>query len=55
MDASGAVGNPEKRPIEITVVNQNDILPWRFPPKCEYMYGEWLRDEMEAGAFPERI
>lgn len=41
MDASGAVGNPEKRPIEITVVNQNDILPWRFPPKCEYMYGEW--------------
>lgn len=24
-----------------------------FPPKCEYMYGEWLRKEMEAGMIPQ--
>ena len=40
---SGSVGCIEKRPLEVTIINQSDIVPLQFPPKCQYMYGEWLR------------
>lgn len=53
LTVSGRIGNTDKRSLEVTVINQNDIVPWQFPPKCEYMYGEWLRDELEAGMLPE--
>ena len=53
LEISGFVGCAEKRPLEITVINQKNIIPWQFPPKCEYMYGEWLRKEMEAGMIPQ--
>ena len=43
----------EKRPLEVTVLSKNDIVPWKFPPKCEYMYGEWLRHDMEKGIYPQ--
>ena len=43
LEISGFVGCAEKRPLEITVIHQ----------KCEYMYGEWLRKEMEAGMIPQ--
>lgn len=50
---SGKVGNPESiRPLEVTVVNLEDVLPWRFPPKREFIYGEWLRDKLEKGQIP---
>ena len=39
--------------MEVTIISQNDIVPWNFPPRCEYMYGEWLREEMEAGKSPQ--
>ena len=48
---SGSVGCIEKRPLEVTIINQSDIVPLQFPPKCQYMYGEWLRGEMEAGEY----
>jgi len=51
---SGRIGCKNlKRPLEVTIINQNDIVPWQFPPKCEYMYGEWLREQMEAGDIPQ--
>lgn len=53
MAVSGNVGYTDKRPLEVTVINQNDIIPWQFPPKCEYMYGEWLREEMAEGEIPK--
>ncbi|MCD7875501.1 MAG: aminoglycoside nucleotidyltransferase ANT(9) [Cloacibacillus porcorum] len=53
LSISGSVGCIEKRPLEITIINRNDIIPLRFPPKCEYMYGEWLREDMEAGRSPQ--
>lgn len=53
LNISGHVGCVVKRPLEVTVVNQSDIHPWKFPPRCEYMYGEWLREEMEAGKSPQ--
>lgn len=49
----GSVGCIEKRPLEVTVIKQKDIVPFQFPPKCEYMYGEWLREEIEKGNIPQ--
>ena len=43
----------KKGPLEVTIINQSDIVPLQFPPKCQYMYGEWLRGEMEAGEYPQ--
>ncbi|MFC4469751.1 aminoglycoside adenylyltransferase family protein [Streptomyces xiangluensis] len=41
-----------RRPVELTVVAQDDVRPWRCPPRCEFLYGEWLRDEFERGVVP---
>ncbi len=40
------------RPLEVTVINQKDVIPWQFPPKFEFMYGEWLREQFEKGDIP---
>jgi aminoglycoside 9-adenylyltransferase len=51
---SGKIGCKNlNRPLEVTIINQDDIIPWQFPPKCEFMYGEWLREQMEAGDIPQ--
>jgi predicted nucleotidyltransferase len=41
-----------KRHLEVTVVAQPDIQPWRYPPPVELQYGEWWRRELEAGEEP---
>ena len=41
------------RPVELTIVLQGDVRPWRYPPRQEFLYGEWLRDSYERGAVPE--
>ncbi|ONK09780.1 aminoglycoside adenylyltransferase family protein [Streptomyces sp. MP131-18] len=40
------------RPVELTLVVQDDVRPWRYPPRCEFQYGEWLRDAYERGEVP---
>ncbi|MEU3400492.1 aminoglycoside adenylyltransferase family protein [Streptomyces filamentosus] len=40
------------RPVELSLVVHADVRPWRYPPVCEYLYGEWLRDDFEAGLTP---
>jgi len=53
MQISGRPGESTGiRPLEITVVNQNDVVPWHFPPRFEFMYGEWLRAQFEKGEIP---
>lgn len=47
---SGTPVNP--RPVELTVVVQSEVRPWRWPPTCDFQYGEWLRDRYEAGHIP---
>ncbi len=42
----------QARPVELTLVVESDVRPWRYPPRCEFQYGEWLRDEFEGGAAP---
>lgn len=39
-----------RRPIEMTVVNHVDVVAWRYPPRREFVYGEWLRRAFESGA-----
>jgi len=51
---SGRIGCKNlNRPLEVTIINQDDIIPWQFPPKCEFMYGEWLKEQMEPGDIPQ--
>ncbi|NOK63728.1 MAG: DUF4111 domain-containing protein [Chloroflexi bacterium AL-W] len=35
------------RPLELTVLYLADVVPWRYPPSNELVYGEWLREEFE--------
>jgi CTP:molybdopterin cytidylyltransferase MocA/predicted nucleotidyltransferase len=37
------------RRIELTIVVESEIRPWRFPPRFDFQYGDWLRAEFEAG------
>ena len=54
MRISGKMGNADSvRPLEVTVINQADVVPWRYPPKKEFIYGEWLRGQYEQGSIPE--
>ncbi|MDT0346872.1 aminoglycoside adenylyltransferase family protein [Streptomyces litchfieldiae] len=48
LDVSGAPA----RPVELTVVVQSEVRPWRYPPRCEFQYGEWLRADYERGETP---
>jgi streptomycin 3"-adenylyltransferase len=41
------------RPVELTIVITSAVRPWRYPPRTEFQYGEWLRDDYEAGRTPE--
>ncbi|MFD4027874.1 aminoglycoside adenylyltransferase family protein [Streptomyces sp. NPDC058576] len=40
------------RPVELTVVVQSEIRPWRYPPTADFLYGEWLRGELSASGPP---
>lgn len=44
--------HPDDRPVELTIVVQSDVRPWRYPPQSEYQYGEWLRGEYATGLTP---
>lgn len=48
---SGAVN--AQRPVELVLVVADEVRPWRYPPVCDLLYGEWLRGEFEAGAVPQ--
>jgi predicted nucleotidyltransferase len=41
---------PTWRPLEVTIVAQPEVRPWRYPPRMELQYGEWLRTELLSGA-----
>ncbi len=38
-----------KRPVELTVVVKPEVNPWRYPPRFDYQYGEWLREKFQSG------
>ncbi len=46
---SGACNKSERRCIEATFVNINEIKPWTYSPVFDVKYGERLREEFEKG------
>lgn len=53
MDLLGISASPdmadEHRPLEVTVVVHDDVVPWRYPARRELQFGEWLRQDLLAG------
>ena len=49
-------GSPEPRgrwrPVELTVVRQSMVNPWRYPPERELQFGQWERRRYLAGYVP---
>lgn len=43
-----AAGGPA-RSLEVTIVARSDVVPWRYPPRTDFQYGDWLRGEFERG------
>jgi streptomycin 3"-adenylyltransferase len=43
-----AAGGPA-RSVELSVVAELDVLPWRYPPRLDFQYGDWLRAAFERG------
>lgn len=37
------------RHLELTIVVQSEISPWRYPPRMDLQYGDWWRQEFESG------
>ncbi|HET7677107.1 MAG TPA: aminoglycoside adenylyltransferase domain-containing protein [Candidatus Limnocylindrales bacterium] len=37
------------RPVELTAVVGSEVRPWRYPPRMEFQFGEWLREDYDRG------
>jgi streptomycin 3"-adenylyltransferase len=37
------------RRVELTIVVAAEVKPWRYPPRFDFQYGDWLRAEFESG------
>jgi len=42
------------RPLEVTSIVLDDVVPWVYPPVCDFVYGEWLQDKFVEGGTPGR-
>lgn len=40
-------GSP--RPVEVTIVVASEVRPWRYPPRMDFQFGGWWREELEHG------
>lgn len=49
LQISGIYMKSSKLPLELTLVQQSAINPWRYPPHFDFQYGEWLRAAFEEG------
>src|ERR1700690_1747132 len=46
---SGIYMKSRELPIEMTIVEKSEINPWHYPPRFDFQYGEWLREQFEQG------
>jgi len=42
-------GEEGRRRLELTIVVQSAIRPWRYPPSFDFQYGDWWRAEFQRG------
>jgi predicted nucleotidyltransferase len=50
--------NGRLRRVELTIVVESEVRPWRYPPSFDFQYGDWLRGEFERGdvePWPTRV
>ncbi|MDN0194125.1 aminoglycoside adenylyltransferase family protein [Streptomyces sp. S.PNR 29] len=45
-------GTDGRRYVELIVVVRDAVRPWRYPPTCDFLYGDWLRADFERGVTP---
>lgn len=43
--------NASLRALEVTLLARDHVIPWRYPAQRELQFGEWLRDDLQAGIF----
>lgn len=41
--------NERLRPLEVTILSRDAVQPWRYPAMREMQFGEWLREDLNAG------
>lgn len=52
LEASASPGQGEAlRALEVTIIVQDDVLPWRYRARRELQFGEWQRKDILAGIF----
>ena len=59
VDRLTAISGPDSphgrwRRVELTIVVESEIKPWRYPPCLDFLYGDWLRSEFERGNIEPR-
>ena len=47
--ARTAAAGDARRNVELTIVVRDDVVPWRYPPRLDFLYGSWLDDAFRAG------
>lgn len=40
------------RPLEVMIFRLQDLDPLPYPARCQFLFGEWLRPDFEAGEVP---
>ncbi|AVE43453.1 DUF4111 domain-containing protein [Providencia stuartii] len=43
--------DPKQRALEVTVLLNESVKKWHYPPRRELQFGEWLRDDIVSGIF----
>ena len=49
LQISGIYMKSSKYPIELTIVVDSAVKPWRYPPQFDFQYGDWLRETFQKG------
>lgn len=49
LDVSAPPGSAGLRALEVTVLALPEVVPWRYAPRRELQFGEWLRADIGAG------
>jgi streptomycin 3"-adenylyltransferase len=49
LDVSAPPGSVGLRALEVTVLALPEVVPWRYAPRRELQFGEWLRADIVAG------
>lgn len=41
------------RSVDLATVVLDEVVPWAYPARCDFRWGDWLRAEVAAGLLPE--